>query len=204
MVKKKLPTGPIRIESPKAYQSKQDFDLPENEKQDSSKDSFLSESNLENDLPDSDISEPQVNDSDNNFSLEKQNSDSSLQDSSLQDSSLQDSSLQDSSLQDSSLQDSSLQDSSLQDSSLQDSSVTEYKKVAMRLSTEATKKLTQLRNETGLPYEILVDVMIRHWDNLSQRTQSAYLKEAKKVRQMRLIAGQKKAMETMQQRLLDE
>jgi hypothetical protein len=189
MVKKKLPTGPIRIESPKAYQSKQDFDLPENEKQDSSKDSFLSESNLENDLPDSDISEPQVNDSDNNFSLEKQNSDSSLQDSSLQDSSLQDS---------------SLQDSSLQDSSLQDSSVTEYKKVAMRLSTEATKKLTQLRNETGLPYEILVDVMIRHWDNLSQRTQSAYLKEAKKVRQMRLIAGQKKAMETMQQRLLDE
>lgn len=80
----------------------------------------------------------------------------------------------------------------------QDSCKQDYKKVAMRLSAESFEKLRQLRVNTGLPYEILVDVMIRHWDNLPQRTQAAYLKEAQSIRGERLIEGQLKALQSIQ------
>ncbi|WP_460203338.1 hypothetical protein [Scytonema sp. NUACC21] len=42
----------------------------------------------------------------------------------------------------------------------------------MRLSIKAVEKLQNFRATTGIPYEILVDVMIRNWENLPQRTQS--------------------------------
>ena len=51
-------------------------------------------------------------------------------------------------------------------------SIKDYKKVAMRLSTTAAEKLRQLRADTGIPYEILVDVMIRHWDDLAKKTKA--------------------------------
>lgn len=82
----------------------------------------------------------------------------------------------------------------------QDSGKQDYKKVAMRLSADSLERLRKLRVETGLPYEILVDVMIRNWDKLPQRTQSAYLKEAKAIRGERLIAGQIKSLQAIKSR----
>ena len=84
-----------------------------------------------------------------------------------------------------------------------DSGLIEYKKVAMRLSVEAASILRQLRAETGIPYEIIVDVAIRNWDNLPQRTKSTYLKQAREVRTMRLMAGQEKTIKTMKQKYLE-
>lgn len=85
-------------------------------------------------------------------------------------------------------------DSGKQDSDLEE---IECKKVAMRLSAEAVTKLQTFRHETGIPYEILVDVIVRNWDSLPQRTQSNYLQQAKQLRASRLIAGQEKTMRTM-------
>ncbi len=79
-------------------------------------------------------------------------------------------------------------------------SITEYKKVAMRLSQDSAERLREFRGETGIPYEILVDVMVRNWDNLPKRTQNAYLKESQQIRAQRLIAGQQKAMLTTQKK----
>ena len=78
--------------------------------------------------------------------------------------------------------------------------ITEYKKVAMRLSSDSASRLREFRGETGIPYEILVDVMVRNWDNLPKRTQNAYLKESQQIRAQRLIAGQQKAMLTTQKK----
>ena len=85
-----------------------------------------------------------------------------------------------------------------------ESSLLESKKVAMRLSSEAASTLRQFRAETGIPYEIIVDVMIRSWSSLPNRTKTSYLKQAKQIRQMRLMAGQEKTLETMRQKYLDK
>jgi predicted DNA binding CopG/RHH family protein len=92
------------------------------------------------------------------------------------------------------------------ESGIPDSGVSfpEYKKVAMRLSVEAVESLRQLRATTGVPYEILVDVMIRNWDNLPKRTQAAYLQQAKQARVERLIAGQEKTVKTMRAKYLEQ
>lgn len=91
-------------------------------------------------------------------------------------------------------------ESGLLENTKQDSGKQDYKKVAMRLSADSLERLRKLRVETGLPYEILVDVMIRNWDKLPQRTQSAYLKEAKAIRGERLIAGQIKSLQAIKSR----
>ncbi len=99
----------------------------------------------------------------------------------------------------------SFAESSFQESEKQESGIEsiEYKKVAMRLSAEAVNKLRELRTTTELPYEILVDVMIRNWDNLPAKIQKHYLSEARRSRVQRLIAGQDKAMKTIRSKLLD-
>lgn len=95
-------------------------------------------------------------------------------------------------------------DSSKQENTKQDFSVDqiEYVKVAMRLSATSVERLRGLRNTTGLPYEILVDVMIANWDNLPAKLQKLFLSEAKLARIQRLIAGQDKAMKTVRSKLL--
>jgi len=95
-------------------------------------------------------------------------------------------------------------ESGLQDSDLPESCLTEteHKKVAMRLSSEAVDKLQKFRANTGVPYEILVEVMIRNWENLPQRTQSSYLQQAKQLRVNRLMAGQEKTLKTMKAKYL--
>ncbi len=150
--KKKLPTGPIRLEIPTSKTSetrevktiKPESGLPENTKQDLIKQDFTAKpGTLPSASHESQIAEP------------------------------------------------------LSDIK-QDSGKQDYKKVAMKLSADSLERLRQLRVETGLPYEILVDVMIRNWDKLPQRTQSAYLKEAKEIRGQRLIAGQIKTLQAIQ------
>ncbi len=76
----------------------------------------------------------------------------------------------------------------------------DFKKVAMRLSPEAATKLKQLREETKLPYEVLVDVMIRNWDELPKPFKKDYLEQAKQVRAQRLIAGQIKTVKSLQEK----
>lgn len=147
MSKKKLPTGPIRIDLTRAN----------------------SDQELESTKPDSSNPENTKVDS---ITPRKPNQDSTQQKQKL-------------------------------DSSKPESSLIEYKKVAMRLSVEAASTLRQLRAETGIPYEILVDVAIRNWDNLPQRTKSAYLKQAREVRTMRLMAGQEKTIKTMKKKYLE-
>ncbi|MEH2141454.1 hypothetical protein [Nostoc sp.] len=63
-------------------------------------------------------------------------------------------------------------------------------------------KLQRFRATTGVPYEILVDVIIRNWENLPQRTQSSYLQQAKQLRVNRLMAGQEKTLKTMKAKYL--
>jgi predicted DNA binding CopG/RHH family protein len=70
-------------------------------------------------------------------------------------------------------------------------------KVSMRLSQEAATKLKQFRLDTGIPYEILVEVMVLNFESLPERSRKAYLEQARELRMQRLIAGQEKALETV-------
>jgi hypothetical protein len=97
-------------------------------------------------------------------------------------------------------QDSRKPESRKQDSGFAD----EYQKVSMRLSAVAVDQLRSLRVETGIPYEILVDVMIRSWQTLPERMKHRHLSEAKQQRGQRLVAGQDKAMKTVKRRLAIE
>ena len=76
-----------------------------------------------------------------------------------------------------------------------------YRKVAMRLSPEAAEQLRSLRLNTGIPYEIIVDVLIRHFEEFPKNLQQDFLEEAKEIRLRRLIVGQNKALNTTRQRL---
>lgn len=72
-----------------------------------------------------------------------------------------------------------------------------YTKVAMRLSAEAVDKLKRWRLETGLPYEILVDVLIRSQEHPTP----AQLAQAKRIRQQRLLEGRQKAVDSLQKKM---
>ena len=76
-----------------------------------------------------------------------------------------------------------------------------YDRVSMRLLEETKKKLIALKTETSIPYEVIVDVMVRHWDELSERTKSKIIKLAQAERHTRLIEGQQKSMQTTMARL---
>jgi hypothetical protein len=196
--KKKLPTGPIRIDAPVAKR----VALPE-------------ESGASSLHPTETESSRQI--------LEKGKQDSELPETSNQESSNLDSgSVENSNHQatrgrgatqkepELEIEEYRREDSSISpritESGIPDSGVSfpEYKKVAMRLSVEAVESLRQLRATTGVPYEILVDVMIRNWDNLPKRTQAAYLQQAKQARVERLIAGQEKTVKTMRAKYLEQ
>jgi len=70
-------------------------------------------------------------------------------------------------------------------------------KVSMRLSEEAASVLKRFRLDEGIPYEILVEIMILNFHQLPERIRKAYLEQGKELRTQRLIAGQEKALETM-------
>lgn len=216
--KKKLPTGPIRIENPLIKHSERfppstkeqqilassliESSLQEVTKQDSIKlDNCLnsSQNNFANDAVDYDAQSH--NDNEQDFLLELK------QESSNQDYLKQESSFNEtkSNLETNLIAEEVEQQSPYikQESIKQEYVIPEieYKKVAMRLSAEAVNRLRELRTVTELPYEVLVDVMIRNWDTLPAKIQKQYLFEAKQSRIQRLIAGQDKAMTTVRKRL---
>ena len=220
--KKKLPTGPIRIQAPVAkkpetatvqaleeYTSSEETTNIETVKQESTK--------LESSVLTLETSSDTAINSPQEFSehiAESQKQESGNQESSFIENSKIDTvipevqnpqtletikTIKDSTNQESSFSESCLQEYTNQESYLQE---TEFKKVAMRLSGEAVAKLQQFRASSGIPYEILVDVMVRNWENLPQRTQNSYLQQAKQLRIQRLMAGQEKTMQTMKAKYL--
>lgn len=188
--KKKLPTGPIRIDVPVPMAREQSRETTEeNAIQETAK-------------PDSAFQE-------------KSKNETIIKDSNLPEGSNREGVLPDSRKLDATKEESSLVETNsaeppenerLQEYSSQEYSdeELEYKKLAMRLSTLAADRLRRLRIDTGIPYEILVDVMIRNWDNLPVRIKAAYLKQAKLERNTRLIAGQEKTMKTMRKKYLED
>jgi hypothetical protein len=204
--KKKLSTGPIRIDLPV---SKQEYSA--------SREVVPAEESIE-------TASSQANTSQPGTGIESSKQDSALPEGTIVESSKQDSALPEGTIVESISKVSEFQEAGIEDSSLLASpwtdralkSVssesgmpesglpeTEYKKVAMRLSIEVVESLRQLRATTGVPYEILVDVMIRNWDKLPQPIRAAYLQQAKQVRVERLMAGQEKTMKTMRTKYLD-
>lgn len=205
--KKKLPTGPIRIEPP-TYTSREG--LPESTLQTVRKldSSFLETSGKysslnqteELGLPGASLLDDQYQ---KNLAISKQ--DSGKQDAGLLEKSKQDSAIESALAKESKTQETSKQEASFekQDYETQDSCFRqiEYKKVAMRLSETAVERLRSFRANTGLPYEILVDVMICNWDNLPDDLKHDYVMQVKQLRLQRLVAGQNKGLETAMQKL---
>ena len=196
--KKKLNTGPIRIDAPVAKrvalpdesgasslhptETESSQQILENRKQDSDNPET---SNLESINPDSGREENSNREATRGRGATQQEPELEIEEYRREDSSIS---------------------PRITESGRPDSGITfpEYKKVAMRLSVEAVESLRQLRATTGVPYEILVDVMIRNWDNLPKRTQAAYLQQAKQARVERLIAGQEKTVKTMRAKYLEQ
>ncbi len=203
--KKKLPTGPIRISPPATLPSESSTAQPQ---------APLTATNPESE-PAGQILASEKQDS--GF-IEGKIPEVSMLDSALPESTIKEGSVIDSGTQLSGLPEETREDVDKEESTqrvfapqsgssasgLPESGLTEteYKKVAMRLSSEAVDTLRQMRATTGVPYEILVDVMIRNWDKLPQRTRAAYLQQAKQVRGERLIAGQEKTMKTIRTKYL--
>jgi len=205
--KKKLPTGPIRISPPVTLPSEESTAQTQAPLTATDPESEPEGQILGRGKQDSGLIE--------NTMLEVSKLDSSLRESSIKDSIILDSGTQLSGLPEETSSDVDKEESTQRvfapqsgssDSELPESGLTEteYKKVAMRLSSEAVDILRQLRATTGVPYEILVDVMIRNWDKLPQRTRAAYLQQAKQVRGERLIAGQEKTMKTIRTKYLPQ
>ena len=70
----------------------------------------------------------------------------------------------------------------------------------MRILAETKKKLINLKNETGVPYEILVEVMIKNWEQLSDDNKANIIKQSQSERNIRLLEGKQKSMRrTMEQ-----
>lgn len=201
--KKKLSTGPIRIDLPV---SKQEYSALYASPAGEGADTSSNRANTTQPNPETGLEAriPEVRKQDSNLPEDEMTETSTL-DSSSEVIGFPESQIEDSALESSQrmgyVPSSVSSESGIPESGLTE---TEYKKVAMRLSREAVESLRQLRATTGIPYEILVDVMIRNWDNLPQRTRAAYLQQAKQVRIERLIAGQEKTMKTMRTKYLDQ
>lgn len=196
--KKKLPTGPIRIEHP-AYSfngNTPDSSLLEVRKQDSSKQVSL--------LQEAEAQEPLYGTTQRGIQAEnheiKQKHDSGKQESGTPEGSLQEQVDPSTWLDIHAKQNKANQKHA---SVRHESGVlqVEYKKVAMRLSETAVDRLRSFRATTGLPYEILVDVLICNLDRLPSEMQQNLLSQIKQLRLQRLVSGQNKGLETAKQKL---
>lgn len=192
--KKRLPTGPINIAVSQPHKtpvnetasdsSSVENRLEESGKQESNKDNLIVEppqslkTYTEPGLPRSDAVENQKQDFSN---LEYKNLESQIPENNNQRT--------------------VTSSSRIAESTLEAIEADNYRKVAMRLSPEAAEQLRSLRLNTGIPYEIIVDVLIRHFEELPKNIQQDFLEEAKEIRLRRLIVGQNKALNTTRQRL---
>lgn len=196
--KKKLPTGPIRIEHPAYSHGKgiRESSIQEVRIEDSSKqESFLQETKTQE--PGGELSQ-QAGETKGYEGIQRQ--DSSKQENSLQETEVQEpfaGSAWANSFAKVNEAD-RRQDSSKQENSFVQA---ECKKVAMRLSETSVDRLRSFRADTGLPYEILVDVMICNLDKLPSEIQKDLLSQVKQLRLQRLVTGQNKGLETAKQKL---
>ncbi|MDJ0508962.1 MAG: hypothetical protein QNJ64_06885 [Crocosphaera sp.] len=192
--KKKLSTRPIKIEVPPVENTTNlDSTWP---------DSITESSKIEKGKLESLKQENSLPDSSNLESNETSVTESKTQENIKPESGLSETILPETNLTDSNHLDSKIDNNpeNIKPLTRKPDSITDYKKVSMRVSQESYERLREFRGDTGIPYEILVDVMVRNWDSLPKRTQNAYLKESQQVRAQRLIAGQQKAMLTTQQK----
>lgn len=191
--KKKLPTGPIRIEHPAYSLGKgiHESSIQEVRVEDSSKqESFLQETKTQE--PGGELSQ-QAGKTDGYEGIQKQ--DASKQESSLQEKKVQEPLV--GSTWGNTLAKVNAADRKQENSFVQ----AECKKVAMRLSETSVDRLRSFRADTGLPYEILVDVMICNLDKLPSEIQKDLLSQVKQLRLQRLVTGQNKGLETAKQKL---
>ena len=192
--KKRLPTGPINIAISQPHKtpanetasdsSSVENRLEESGKQESNKDNLIGESsqppksNTEPELARSNAAENQKQDFSN---LVSKNLETQIPENNNQRT--------------------VTSSSRMAESTLEAIEADNYRKVAMRLSPVAAEQLRSLRLNTGIPYEIIVDVLIRHFEELPTNIQQDFLEEAKEIRLRRLIVGQNKALNTTRQRL---
>lgn len=197
--KKKLPTGPIRIEHP-AYSFKDstpESSLIEARKQDSSKQvSFLQEADAQEGL----YGTTQRGIQAENHDEVKQKHDSGKQASGALEGSMQEQ-VDGSTWLDFHAKENKANQKQASVRHESDVLQVECKKVAMRLSETAVDRLRSFRATTGLPYEILVDVLICNLDRLPSEIQQNFLSQIKQLRLQRLVSGQNKGLETAKQKL---
>ncbi|MGA7953560.1 MAG: hypothetical protein WCA07_08565 [Gloeobacterales cyanobacterium] len=171
--KKRLPTGPINIAVSQPHKtpanetasdsSSVENRLEESGKQESSKDNLIGKSsqppnsNTETGLARSNVAENQKQDSSN---LVSKNLETQIPENNNQRT--------------------ITSSSRMAESTLEAIEADNYRKVAMRLSPEAAEQLRSLRLNTGISYEIIVDVLIRHLKNYPQTSSKTSLKRPKK------------------------
>ncbi|MEN9225262.1 MAG: hypothetical protein Q6L60_13335 [Thermostichus sp. HHBFW_bins_43] len=76
-------------------------------------------------------------------------------------------------------------------------------KLTLKCSAEMLDKLASLQATTGLPGEILLEVLVDHWEHLPKPLQQDCLMQAHRIRVERLVISQNHAIATIEQ-LLNE
>ncbi|MEN9230107.1 MAG: hypothetical protein Q6L68_04315 [Thermostichus sp. DG02_5_bins_236] len=76
-------------------------------------------------------------------------------------------------------------------------------KLTLKCSADMLEKLGSLQNSTGLPGEILVEVLVDHWEQLPKSVQQDCLMQAHRIRVERLVISQNHTIATIEQ-LLNE
>lgn len=79
--------------------------------------------------------------------------------------------------------------------------VRDYERISMRVLKPTKAKMVQIKTETGLPQEVLIDALFAYWDDLPHKLKAKILKAGELERNQRLIEGQHKSMRTTLQRL---
>ncbi|MFQ3613684.1 MAG: hypothetical protein SNJ68_08215 [Cyanobacteriota bacterium] len=76
-------------------------------------------------------------------------------------------------------------------------------KLTLKCSADMLEKLGSLQNATGLPGEILIEVLLDHWEQLPKPVQQDCLMQAHRIRVERLVISQNHTIATIEQ-LLNE
>ncbi len=74
-------------------------------------------------------------------------------------------------------------------------------KLTLKWSVERVEKLGSLQNATGLPGEILLEVLLDHWERLPKALQQECLLQAHRIRVERLVVSQNFTIATIEQLL---
>jgi hypothetical protein len=75
-------------------------------------------------------------------------------------------------------------------------------KLTLKCSAEMVEKLGSLQSTTGLPGEILLEVLLDHWEQLPKPLQQDCLMQAHRIRVERLVISQNYTIATIEQLLI--